>query len=76
MEKNPLTPRQVEVLNLVAQGFSNREIAERLTIEETTTKIHLQDILDRLKARNRTHAAVIGIISGFIDIEIDSRDNL
>jgi DNA-binding NarL/FixJ family response regulator len=61
-QTNPLTPlseREREVLVLLAQGCSNREIAERLVITEGTVKAHVSNILGKLQAENRTQAANI-----------------
>jgi DNA-binding NarL/FixJ family response regulator len=52
-----LTPREVEVLRLVAQGLSNRAIAERLVITERTVKAHVTHILRKLDVSSRTQAA-------------------
>ena len=52
-----LTPRQNEILPMIAQGMSNKEIASRLNISEGTTKIHTAALLRALGARNRTEAA-------------------
>jgi DNA-binding NarL/FixJ family response regulator len=54
-----LTPREREVLSLIATGASNREIAEILCITEKTVKNHVTSILSRLKLRDRTQAAVL-----------------
>jgi ATP/maltotriose-dependent transcriptional regulator MalT len=53
----PLTRREREVLNLLAQGHTNREIAQDLVISETTAKVHVRHILEKLRVRNRTEAA-------------------
>jgi DNA-binding NarL/FixJ family response regulator len=53
-----LTEREVEVLRLIAQGATNREIAERLVISEGTVKNHISHILGRLSLRDRTQAAI------------------
>lgn len=61
-QANPLTPlteREREVLVLIAQGCSNREIAERLIITEGTVKTHASNIMGKLQAENRTQAANI-----------------
>lgn len=55
----PLSDREREVLVLLAQGASNREIAEKLVITEGTVKNHVSNILDKLQAENRTQAADI-----------------
>lgn len=54
-----LTPRQRDVLNLIAAGLSNKEIARRLEIAEPTTKIHVAALMRALDVRNRTEAAVL-----------------
>jgi NarL family two-component system response regulator LiaR len=53
-----LTPREREVLRLIAQGMSNREIAQALTISEKTVKTHVSNILSKLHLADRTQAAV------------------
>jgi DNA-binding CsgD family transcriptional regulator len=53
-----LTPRELEVLELLAQGFSNREIGDVLSISSHTAKFHVQGLLDKLDATTRTEAAV------------------
>jgi len=53
-----LTPRQDEVLQLLAKGYSNKQIARDLDIAETTVRAHVSDILHHLKAHNRTDAVV------------------
>jgi DNA-binding NarL/FixJ family response regulator len=55
---NPLTRREQEVCGLLAQGLSNKEIATALFITETTAKVHVRHILEKLGARSRTAAAV------------------
>jgi len=65
-EVSLLTDREREVLNLVAQGLGNREIADRLTIAENTVKVHLRNILDKLQLRNRQHAAAFAVQEGLI----------
>lgn len=65
--ENPLTnltEREVEVLRLVVQGASNREISDKLVITEGTVKSHISNILNRLDARDRTQAAVIAVRHG------------
>jgi DNA-binding NarL/FixJ family response regulator len=57
--KEGLTPRQVEVLRLLRQGKSNKSIAYELQMQESTVKVHIREIMRRLKVTNRTHAALL-----------------
>ncbi len=63
---SPLTPRETEVLRLVAEGAGNAEIAERLHIGLGTVKGHLADLLEKLSASDRAQAAVTALRRGFI----------
>ena len=63
---SPLTQRETEVLRLVADGVGNAEIATRLAIGLGTVKGHVRDILEKLAASDRTHAAVVALRKGFI----------
>jgi DNA-binding NarL/FixJ family response regulator len=62
-----LSPRELEVLSLVAAGLSNGEIGGRLFIAEETVKSHVQKILSNLGARNRAHAVALAFRTGLID---------
>lgn len=62
----PLTPRETDVLQLVAQGLTNREIAERLTISENTVKNHLKNILGKVQVDNRTQLVRYALERGLI----------
>lgn len=62
-----LTPREVEVLEEVVTGATNKEIAERLHITENTVKIHLRNILEKLQVQNRIQAAVQAVRDGLVD---------
>jgi DNA-binding NarL/FixJ family response regulator len=66
-EESHLAPREQMVLARLAQGMTNREIADALAIAETTVKTHLQHILDKLHARNRLEAASFALKLGLID---------
>src|SRR5205085_10627290 len=63
---DPLTPREVEILRLVAQGQTNRQIAERLIVAVGTIKIHVEHILGKLGAADRTNAAVRAVELGIV----------
>ncbi|NIO13582.1 MAG: response regulator, partial [Xanthomonadales bacterium] len=64
----PLTPRELEVLSLVAQGLQNKEIAAELTITERTVKFYVSSILGKLRAGNRTEAVAIAAQKGLINL--------
>ncbi len=64
---DPLTPREIEVLQLLAQGCSNRDIATTLVISESTVKNHLRNILEKLHLQNRIQAAVYAVRQGILD---------
>ncbi|HEX3776494.1 MAG TPA: response regulator transcription factor [Polyangiaceae bacterium] len=61
-----LTPRETEVLNLVAEGLSNKSIAERLRISEHTAKFHVNAILNKFGAETRTEAVVMAARRGLL----------
>jgi two-component system, NarL family, response regulator LiaR len=64
--ESPLTPRETDVLRLIAEGRGNNEIAERLYIGYGTVKGHIRDILEKLSAADRTQAAVTALRKGYI----------
>jgi len=63
---SPLTPRELDVLRLIADGVGNAEIAERLHIGLGTVKGHIRDILEKLSAADRTQAAVNALRRGYL----------
>jgi len=63
---SPLTPREIEILRLVAEGNGNAEIASELYLGLGTVKGHIRDILDKLAASDRTQAAVTALRRGLI----------
>ena len=65
---NALTPREIDVLRLVAAGNANKEIGARLSLTEVTVKSHVQNILAKLGANHRTHAVTIALKRGIIDL--------
>jgi DNA-binding NarL/FixJ family response regulator len=64
-----LTPREVEVLTLVARGLGNKEIGDVLGTAPGTVKAHVQSILSKLDAKDRTHAVTIAIARGIIHLD-------
>jgi DNA-binding NarL/FixJ family response regulator len=62
----PLTPRETEVLKMLAEGLTNREIASGLRISENTVKYHLSAIFGKFGAASRTEAVMVGIHKGII----------
>jgi DNA-binding CsgD family transcriptional regulator len=61
-----ITPRELEILGLIAAGLSNREIAERLFVSESTVKTHSSRVFDKLGARRRTEAVRLGQAHGLL----------
>jgi NarL family two-component system response regulator LiaR len=61
-----VTPREIEILGLIASGLSNREIAARLFVSENTVKTHSSRLFDKLGARRRTQAVQFGKAAGLI----------
>jgi len=64
----PLTPREMEILNYIAQGYLNKQIAAELDISEQTIKNHVTSILRKLNANARTEAVVVAIKQGLITV--------
>lgn len=64
-----LTPREIEILKLVVNGMSNKKIGFALNISEHTVKNHLKNILGKLGANDRTHAATIALQRGIITLQ-------
>ena len=60
-----LTPRELEVLRLVRDGNRNKQIADQLSISETTVNFHIKNIVDKLQANDRTHAVTIAVRRGY-----------
>ena len=65
-KKLGITKRELEILELIAQGMSNREIAEKLFVSENTVKTHSSRLFDKLGARRRTQAVQLGQEMGLI----------
>jgi DNA-binding NarL/FixJ family response regulator len=64
----PLTPREIEVLQLLAAGLGNKEIASRLGISDHTVKFHVASVMGKLGAASRTEAVTSGIRHGLVMI--------
>jgi two-component system, NarL family, response regulator LiaR len=67
-----LTARELEVLQLIAQGLSNQEIADRLTVSESTVRAHVSRILGKLHLASRTQAALYAVREGLTDADAAS----
>ena len=70
-EKSPylkLTPREMEILDLLAKGASNKEIAHQLCIEEKTVKNHMSNIFAKLHVNDRTQALIVAIRQGIVQL--------
>lgn len=63
-----LTPAEIRVLRLIAEGNANKEIAAQLSVSEETVKGQVRNILAKLGANDRTHAAMIGVKRGIIEV--------
>ncbi|HEY3840113.1 MAG TPA: response regulator transcription factor [Bryobacteraceae bacterium] len=64
-----ITPREQEVLSLLAKGLGTTDIAEQLAVAEKTVRIHIGNLLEKLGARDRTHALVIALHRGIIHLD-------
>lgn len=72
LSPDPLTKREVEVLQVLAKGKSNRVIADELSISETTVRTHVSNILGKLHLASRTEAALYALKEGVAKLESDS----
>src|SRR3990172_10082358 len=68
-DKDELSEREREILNLVATGASNKEIANQLYISTNTVKVHLRNIFSKTGATSRTEAAMIAISTRLVDVD-------
>ena len=68
-EDHDLTEREITVLRLVADGKTNKEIANNLDLSEKTVKNHVRNIFHKLQVYDRTQAAILGIRNGIIELE-------
>ena len=65
-EKGGLTPRELEILSLIAAGLGNKEISYRLGISDRTVQFHIRSIFDKTGAASRTEAAVLALKKGYL----------
>jgi DNA-binding NarL/FixJ family response regulator len=68
-----LTGREIDVLRLIADGNSNKQIADQLSIGEATVKSHVTNILSKLGANDRAHAVTIGLKRGIIELDLPQK---
>jgi len=68
ISEEALTPRELEVLELIRDGHRNRQIADVLCIAETTVNFHVKNLVDKLNANDRTHAVTLAIRRGLLSI--------
>ena len=66
--EDDLTSRELEVLRLIRDGHRNKQIADQLTIAETTVNFHIKNVMEKLQANDRTHAVTIAVRRGFLDL--------
>ena len=66
--KEDLSPREMEVLRLIRIGQKNKQIADKLSIAETTVNYHIKNIVEKLQANDRTHAVAIAMERGLLEI--------
>jgi DNA-binding NarL/FixJ family response regulator len=69
LSRNPPSMRESEILQLVAQGMNNREIADRLCISKNTVRNHVINLLEKLGTRDRTEATAVAIKRGLVRID-------
>jgi len=68
LEVEPLTPREEEVMRLLVEGLSNKEIGARLHLTEGTVKNYVSAIIAKLQANDRTHAVVTALRRGLVEL--------
>lgn len=69
--KSPLSQRELQILHLVAQGLSNKEIGTRLFLAQGTVKNHITNILVKINAKDRAHAVALALQKGYLAINQD-----
>ena len=60
--------RELEVLRLIRDGYRNKQIADQLSIAETTVNFHIKNLVDKLQANDRTHAVTIAVRRGLLQM--------
>ena len=68
LSTEPLTPRELEVLRLIAQGYENQEIAGKLVVSEATVRTHVSNIMGKLHLASRTQAALYALREGLASL--------
>jgi len=68
MGEEDLTNRELDVLRLIRDGYRNKQIADHLSIAETTVNFHIKNLVDKLGANDRTHAVTIAIRRGLLQV--------
>jgi DNA-binding CsgD family transcriptional regulator len=68
MGDEDLTARELEVLRLIRDGLRNKQIADQLAISENTVNFHIKNLMDKLRADDRTHAVTIALRRGLLHI--------
>jgi DNA-binding NarL/FixJ family response regulator len=68
-----LSSREIDVLRLIGEGNANKQIADKLSIAETTVKNHISNILSKLGANDRAHAVTIALQRGIIELEVPKK---
>jgi DNA-binding NarL/FixJ family response regulator len=66
--EEPLTPKELAILELIRDGHRNKQIADELAIAETTVNFHIRNLVDKLQANDRTHAVTIALRRGILHI--------
>jgi DNA-binding NarL/FixJ family response regulator len=68
MGEDDLTARELEVLRLIREGYRNKQIADQLFISENTVNFHIKNLMEKLRANDRTHAVTIALRRGLLQI--------
>jgi DNA-binding NarL/FixJ family response regulator len=68
MGEDDLTARELEVLRLIRDGYRNKQIADQLSISENTVNFHIKNLMEKLRANDRTHAVTIALRRGLLQI--------